>query len=128
MALADNDMLHLDVIAEPAGAGHAVDRPVPPWRLGGAVASSESAMAEHGYSTKYNAGCRCDTCITGARLRMSDYRRSKGISPRPVARHGTGAKYAAGCRCEPCTEANRSHARDYKRRRYGASALKRRRA
>lgn len=78
-------------------------------------------MAEHGSSTKYNAGCRCDVCVTGARLRMSDYRRSKGVLPKPVAQHGTRAKYGAGCRCEPCVIANRAYAREHKRRRYGAS-------
>lgn len=42
-------------------------------------------MAVHGTGHAYNLGCRCDLCKNANRVRVHDWRRSKGALPKAVS-------------------------------------------
>jgi hypothetical protein len=68
---------------------------------------------QHGLTTTYKAGCRCDDCTSAASAyarerykarKAGDVRTSTGERT-----HGARSTYKAGCRCKPCTEAQSAY-------------------
>lgn len=71
---------------------------------------------QHGTTTGYHNGCRCDACYEANR----DYHRARRLGltePRKLGRtHGLRTTYVHGCRCDQCRTAER----DYQRSRRAA--------
>lgn len=63
------------------------------------------SRALHGTRSRYNLGCRCESCTEANR----EYKRGN-----PLPKHGTRARYGAGCRCEACTFANARYMEAYR--------------
>lgn len=87
-------------------------------------------MNEHGTTTAYKRGCRCDICRAASAARQAEYRQRKRDGgpllpkgPRPIQVHGTRNSYDKyGCRCEPCRDANAFHSRRLAHRRTATTA------
>lgn len=66
--------------------------------------------AEHGTTTRYRSGCRCEDCRRENR-RKAIARRARGPKV-----HGSSSSYFNyGCRCQECSEAGRRYRRERKR-------------
>lgn len=72
----------------------------------------------HGRSAYDNHGCRCPTCVEGARRYIADWRARRAGTLQPGdPRHGTTNGYENyACRCLACTEAKADHGRALKSR------------
>jgi len=72
-----------------------------------AQANPDPLVKNHGTTSGYAAGCRCDQCKDAQRAYTAEYKAQLATSGE--YRHGTMSGYTTGCRCDDCKAAQRAY-------------------
>ncbi|MCU1530841.1 MAG: vBYenPAB5 [Arthrobacter sp.] len=81
-------------------------------RNDGAQMELNALISNHGTTTGYAAGCRCDECKAARRAYLAAYKAKKAQAG--DYRHGTMSGYTSGCRCDECKNAQRAYMTTYR--------------
>lgn len=84
---------------------------------------AHTADVDHGTTTGYNRGCRCNECTRASSTFQNDrQRRRKGALAPNDPRHGIYTTYTNWrCRCEPCKSAMKEWLSAHRAKRAGAA-------